>query len=340
MVHNLEPEDEFPPPLDFSPAGRARSVPPAAALALRAGWSRGRFFIRVLVPLGVLALVGRELARVDWHQAVLEMRGARPAPIVGAAILTLVCVAVMGLYDVLALGQGSRFTARERWRLGSAICSWTNFLAVGPLAGPALRLYFYRRAGMGASGVLRGLAGIYAGMFAGIVAWIGAVFAPLPERADTSAVRVSIGVCAGPLVCVAIGALIARLRRTWAAETSRTYVALGLVGAAEWGLVVGVFVLVGRAIGITTEFIPLARAFFVGHVAGVASLVPGGIGSADTVWLKMNVAQGTAPATAAAQVLLFRCVYFLWPWGVSIAALGIACLRRSARIDSGGNASD
>lgn len=336
MVHNHEPEDEFPAPVQISPAGETLRETLPAVLRPNVGWSRWRILMRVLVPLCALTLVWRELSSVDWHQAALEIRRAHAVTIAGAGILTLVCVSVMGLYDVLALGQGSRYTAFERWRLGSAISSWTNFLAVGPLAGPALRLYFYRRAGMSVSGVLRGLAGIYSGMFAGMVAWIGALFAPLPARGDVLAVRVFIALSVGPFACLAIGALTTRVRRNLSAESTWTYVGLGLVSAVVWGLVVSVFVLVGRAIGIDTDFVTLARTYFVGHVAGTASLVPGGLGSADTVWLKMNVAQGTATATAAAQVLLYRCVYFLWPWGLSLVALGVVWLRRSKEIESEG----
>jgi uncharacterized membrane protein YbhN (UPF0104 family) len=283
------------------------------------------------VPACVLVLVWRELSVVDWHRAAIEISHARPWPIAWAALATLLCVSIMGLYDVLSMPRGSTLSGRERWRLGTAICSWTNFLAVGPLAGPGLRLYFYRRAGMDVPGVLRGLAGIYSGMFTGIAAWFGAVFVPLSEKADETPLRVAIAFVLGPVLCVGAGALISRVRRSLAAEDLKTYVALGLVGTTEWGLVVGVYFLVGRAVGNPSHFLPTARAFFVGHAAGAASLLPGGLGSADTVWLKLCLAQGTPSATAAAQVLLFRCVYFLWPWGLSIVALGSLLVRRSAR---------
>jgi uncharacterized membrane protein YbhN (UPF0104 family) len=356
MIHDPEPEEVRRARVDDSSAGKGTRGHSSDRPRAANEWERWRIWLRILVPLGVLALVWRELSAVDWHQAAIEIQRARPAPILWAALATIVCVSIMGLYDVISFSSGSTYSAFERWRLGTLICSWTNFLAVGPLAGPALRLHFYRRAGMDVGRILRGLAGVYAGMFAGIVAWIAAVFVPLPasngpasiwpasfgpatsssgiagpESAPVTFVRVSIAMLLGPLVCVAVGALISRVRRTLAAENMKTYVALGLVGAVEWGLVVGVFATVGRAIGIDTAFVPMARAFFVGHVAGTASLLPGGLGSADSVWLKMNVAQGTASATAAAQVLLFRCVYFLGPWGLSILAVGADFVRRRRR---------
>lgn len=332
MVHNPEPQEEF-------SSAAANSNPdggPARRVLARLGparrWGRWRLFVRILVPACVLALVWRELSLVDWSQAAIEIRRASPAVIAGAALATLACVSTMGLYDVVSMRTGSTLSSFQRWRLGTAISAWTNFLAVGPLAGPALRLHFYRRAGMDVPGVLRGLAGIYAGMFAGGMAWIAALFVPLPEKAGQVAVRVSIALVAGPLLCIAAGGLISRLRRTLAADDMRTYVALGLVGAVTWGLVVLVFTLVGRAIGIDTALVPMARTYFVGHVAGTASLLPGGLGSADTVWLKMNMAQGAASASAAAQVLLFRCVYYLWPWALSIVVLVSSFARRPGRI--------
>jgi phosphatidylglycerol lysyltransferase len=246
----------------------------------------------------------------------------------------------MGLYDVLAMRAGSSFSGLERWGLGTAICSWTNFLAVGPLAGPALRTYFYRRAGMDLPGIVRGLAGIYAGMFAGIAGWIGALFAPVPDGSSEPIVRIAIAAMLGPLVCIGVRAILRRIRREWAPEGWARYAALGVVGFVEWSLVVLVFTCVARATGSDTELVPLARAFFVGHVAGSASLVPGGLGSADAVWLKMTSAQGSTAANSAAQVLLFRCVYFLWPWTLSIVGLSVYLLRRATRRDVSARSTD
>jgi phosphatidylglycerol lysyltransferase len=279
----------------------------------------------------VLALAIRELSGVDWSAAVGALRSAHSGPILWGALATLVCVSEMGLYDVLSMRAGSSFSGFERWRLGTAICSWTNFLAVGPLAGPALRTYFYRRAGMDVPGIVRGLAGIYAGMFAGIAGWIGALFVPLPAGSAEPIVRVAIAAILCPLVCIGVGSLLRRVRRGWALEGSAPYTALGLVGFVEWSLVILVFGCVARATDVDTEFVPLARAFFVGHVAGSASLVPGGLGSADAVWLKMTSARGAPAANSAARVLLFRCVYFLWPWALSIVGLVVFFVRRSAR---------
>ena len=52
---------------------------------------------------------------------------------------------VMGLYDVIAFRHTrSRWT--ERWRYGAVAFAWSNFLTLGPLAGPAMRFWLYRPA--------------------------------------------------------------------------------------------------------------------------------------------------------------------------------------------------
>jgi phosphatidylglycerol lysyltransferase len=299
-------------------------------LPIPARWRRMRNIAHVVVPLAVLALVIDELARVDWRQAFAELGLAFPVPIVCASALAIVCVTSMGLYDVLAYDVGSTLGAPARWRLGAAICAWTNFLAVGPLAGPALRLHFYRRAGLDVRGVLRGLAGVYAGMFSGLVAWIVAVFAPLSGGAGATWARALSTLIVAPVVSLAIGTALGRFRSEYARGDRRTFAYLGWVGAAEWAFVVSVFTLVGRAIGVFESFEEMARTFFIGHVVGTLSLLPGGLGSADTVWLKLQVADGRSASTAAAHVVLFRLVYTILPWALS-CPLAIKLWRDGAR---------
>lgn len=298
------------------------------------GWRRLRVVAHIVVPLCVLALAAGELARVDWRQALVELGSARAIPIGCAAALTIACVTSMGLYDVIAYDVGTRLDTRGRWRLGALICAWTNFLAIGPLAGPALRLHFYRRAGLDVRGVLRGLAGVYAGMFSGLVAWIAAVFAPLGGAAGETWVRALSTALVAPLVSLAIGAAIGRYRREYGRSDRRAFLLLGWVGALEWAFVVSVFALVGRAIGAVDSFEEMARTFFIGHVAGTLSLVPGGLGSADAVWLKLQVADGRAASTAAAHVLLFRLVYTILPWALSLP-VALRLWRDAARASAG-----
>jgi phosphatidylglycerol lysyltransferase len=325
MVHKNQPDAD---------AARAVRAEPSAgeldALPIPRRWRRLRTIAHIVIPLCVLALVIDELARVDWRKAFAELGLALPVPIACAAAITMACVTSMGLYDVFAYDVGTALDVRKRWRLGAAICAWTNFLAVGPLAGPALRLHFYRRAGLDVGGVLRGLAGVYAGMFSGLVAWIVAMFAPLSGPIGESWVRALFAALAAPIVSVAIGVALGRFRSEYARGDWRAFAYLGWVGAAEWGLVVSVFALVGRAIGIVESFEEMARTFFIGHVVGTVSLLPGGLGSADTVWLKLHVADGRSASTAAAHVLLFRLVYTILPWALS-CPLAFKLWRDSAR---------
>jgi uncharacterized membrane protein YbhN (UPF0104 family) len=334
MAHKHELDRSAPAGDDRPDSAEAPGAPAAAPkhdsppTRGRSRWRWLRRALHVAVPAAVIALVARELASIDWSRAAGEIARAHRAPIAWAALATLVCLANMGLYDVLAMSRGSTLSRVQRWMLGAAICSWTNFLAIGPLAGPALRLHFYRRAGMDLIGVARGLAGIYAGMFSGIAAWIAAMYLPLPPTSVDMAARGAIALALAPLLCLLVGGLIYRFRRDVALEDARTYAALGVVAALEWGLVATVYTLVARAVGAEAPVDDVAKSFFVGHVAGAASLLPGGLGSADAVWLKLNLAHGSAAAVAAAHVLLFRCVYFLGPWGLSlIASIAYVALR-------------
>ena len=91
----------------------------------------------------VLALSWQALRGIHIHDVRATMRGLDGRWLVAAAILTLANVAIMGTYDVLAFRQ-TRTGSLQRWRFGMVAFCWSNFLTLGPLAGPAIRLWLYR----------------------------------------------------------------------------------------------------------------------------------------------------------------------------------------------------
>jgi phosphatidylglycerol lysyltransferase len=96
---------------------------------------------------------------------------------------------------------------------------------------------------------------------------------------------------------------------------------LGLVGVLDWGAALACFVLCGDALGAGIASTDQIRVVFIGHMVGLASMMPGGLGSADAVWLKLLAINGLGPSVAAAQIFLFRLVFYVAPWAVSVLGL-------------------
>lgn len=289
-----------------------------------AWWPAVKVALHIILPVAVVAVVWKELSSIDIRSTRAELSNAKPGPLLYGLGCTVASLAVMGLYDVLAFRNTPALTRRHRWRLGVAIFAWTNFLTLGPIGGPALRLYFYRRAGMETGAVVRGLSSMYTGMFGGLIAWLTAVFLPLGDRPWTYPARLAVALLIAPLVAKGAGMLLRRVKRLGIeADANPPLGRLSLVSVVDWMGFYATFVLTAHAVGLVQPVLSLVKAVLLGHIAGAASMIPGGIGGADVVWMSLGIKQGVSPNVAAAHVVLFRTVFYILPWAVSLLALYI-----------------
>jgi len=301
-------------------SGEPFGIPPVdlAAAAVR---RYGVVVLRVVLPVALLALVWRELAAIDVHQVRALLAGIPLASLSLGLAGALVLIAVAGLYDLIALPDAGDMNGLRRWTFGMLAAAWTNFLAVGPFGGPALRLYVYRRAGLASPEIAIRLVAMYTGMISGFVAWAAAAFLPLGPGPWSLIVRIVAVSILAPTAAVTIAAARDKIGRRPAPTTTLRVAALGLVGAAEWGLAFLTFVIAVRSASIRLPSAELLRTMIVGHAAGIASMIPGGIGSADAVWISLLSGDNVSVSTATAAVLLFRLVLYVMPWLLSLVLL-------------------
>ena len=299
----------------------------ATTLTARPAWRRAwrgvSLALRVGIPAAVFALVWRELVSLDWPAVWAAVMTSDRVLIVGAMGAAALAVAVMGLYDVLAFRDIGRLTGLKRWGLGSMLFAWTNFLTLGPLGGPAARLIIYRKAGASTGSVVVGLTRLYIGMLSGLAGWLIAVVAPITLEFDSIPARAGIAVISAIASAMVAGRLLALIPPGRVDLGPARSALLGLVGTLDWGGVLAVFVLTGAAAGNGVSQVEQARAMYLGHLAGMLSMIPGGLGSADAVWLKTLTLDGASAETTAAQIMLFRVIYYILPWMIAALALNI-----------------
>src|SRR4029079_18010947 len=138
---------------------------PARWLLARAGRAWGLLVIAV-----VLALTWQALRGIHVHEVRVLLRSLDGRWLVAAGGITLANVAIMGLYDVIAFSR-TRTSAAERWRYGAVAFCWNNFLTLGPLAGPAIRLWLYRGTVDGASALRSSIVSVVIAFSAGLIGW-------------------------------------------------------------------------------------------------------------------------------------------------------------------------
>ncbi len=297
---------------------------------------------RAVVPIVVTGVivwfVWRGVGGIDLAETTRILIDVDGTWVAASIVAALGAIACMGLYDVLALPARPGLGPRTRWRMGMATFAWSNFLTLGPLGGPALRLLLYRRAGMETAEVLRGVGRILLATACGLAAWVIAASAPLGSSMAAIAGRVAIAALLSPLLAE-ISGRIARIvmRRRWTAPPAWTLARMGCVSVLDWGLAATAFALAGRAVGASAPIEEIARSMLVGQAVGIASMSPGGLGSADAVWVQLLSDAGVDEEAAAAQAVVFRCTFYLTPWLLSLP-LVYALLRRKPGPNAGGPA--
>lgn len=248
-------------------------------------------------------------------------------------MLAAFCALVtMGGYDALAFPDRPTLHRAARWRIGSVVFAWTNFLTLGPLGGPALRLFLYRRAGLSTEEVLRGVGLILVATSCGLVSWVVVASLPLGNSWSATGWRVLIAFILSPLLSEAAGRLgSAIIPSRWVRPPRWVMAGMGCIGVVEWGCSAAAFALAGRAVGVTAPLAESARAMLAGQAIGLLSMTPGGLGSADAVWVQLMSAGGVGEEAAAAQAMAFRITFYLAPWVGSLLALYTMFTRAAGR---------
>ncbi len=304
-------------------------------------WRYVRWVLWLGVPALVLWVVWQEVHALDLYRVRGLLRECDPRLALAGTVAAFAGVGVMGLYDAVAFPRGvaGRLGFGKRWFIGAVIFGWTNFVSLGPIGGPAMRLFIYRRAGLTGPEVTRGFVGHGIGSASGLVAWLLAAWLPLGPSGGAVVVRLLIAAGVSILLPVAIGRVVVPFLRRHRYGTELTGLPLARLGAVsfvDWGLTLASFVLLIRAVGVGggggVGWAEAARIVFTGQFAGLISMIPGGIGSADGVWFKGFDLLGVPHDAAAAAVVAFRAGFYLAPWIASVIVIYFLAMAGSERM--------
>jgi len=286
------------------------------------------------IVLAALSWLGwHELRQIELATVRSIIHETDPDLILTLLAATCLNLIVFGLYDVAALGSTSRSPRPgARWSVGVVSFAWSNFLTVGPLAGPALRLWLYKPLGVDSLRARSALAAILLAFSFVLLALCGAVSLPLPLTVDGPAARLVLAV---PFVALAAVALAALRRLPIAPASLRRWdgsvIAMIAVATVDWTLAWLVFHLAmnetlgGVSIGVSLS------AFFLGQLIGLASFIPGGLGSADTYWVISLTQAGASKDRVVAALLLYRAIYYVLPWAFATLILAGRLVRTGRR---------
>jgi phosphatidylglycerol lysyltransferase len=278
----------------------------------------------------VIVLSWHSLRGIHTREVRAILRSLESRPLIIAAVVTVLNIAIMGLYDVMAFAE-TRTRAVQRWKFGAVAFCWSNFLTLGPLAGPAIRFWLYRRSVTELSELQAGIVSVIIAFVAGLAGWTAAAL--VAPRIGADILVFTLLALAFVIAAAWCGRAVAQRTDRFggqAAASSRTF-EMAIVGWLDWLLGATVFVACVHATGRSAPALDLVAEFFFGQVIGLASLVPGGFGSSDAFWIaRLPFDQNVTVAALGA----FRSIYYVAPWFIaSMVLLSWATRLSSRRID-------
>ena len=282
----------------------------------------------------VLALSWGELRHIHPRDVRLAVRNFDAPWLIAAIGITAANIAVMGLYDVIAFRR-TRCPWQQRWRHGAVAFAWSNFLTLGPLAGPAVRLWLYRSDVDELSELHGGIAAIAIAFISGLVGWaLASIVGGWLIGWSGAGIAAFLALCAASFGLVLLSTTIARLVARRIGETTTGEVTfpgaleLAVVGWLDWLLAAAVFIACFHAAGAGATPLAQLHGFFIGQAIGVASLVPGGVGSSDAYWIaRLPMAKSATTAV----LLAYRSIYYVAPWAVASLLLLARATRDAPR---------
>ena len=283
-----------------------------------------KYALTITILSIVLTMAWKELHSLRWLDVKNTSASVPGRELLLCLLLTFCAIASMGFYDALAIPSGkNRVSFHARWLVGIFAFAWSNLLSVGGLAGPTIRFFLYRRLGLENREVIFGLSIHYLAAVFGLGAWMLAVFTPLPTHWSFAQVLLSqtlLALCFSVLIAFLFTRLVAR----WMMARLQNrypdmdlyqppFILLALVSFADWTFTYYAFELLVNATAQNTLGNPQSATFFIGILVGFASLLPAGLGAADSVWLHFLLREMNA-ANAAATILLYRVIFYFIPW--------------------------
>jgi glycosyltransferase 2 family protein len=297
------------------------------------GWNRIGLAISLVIIVSACMVLYRILRAIDFAQVVVALKATDPKDAVLAGLFVALGYFTLTFYDLFALRTIGKNHVPYRV---AALAGFTSYsvghnLGASVFTGGAVRYRIYSAWGMTAVDVAKVC------FIAGLTFWLG------------NATVLGLGIAYEPEAASAIDQLPTWANRiiaftaltVLAAYVAWVWIKPRVIGRAGWTVTLpgGPFTLLQVAIGIIDltfcalamyvllpdnppiDFIRLAVVFVSATLLGFASHSPGGLGVFDAAMLVALIEYDKEQLVAG--LLLFRLLYYIIPFALSLAILGV-----------------
>lgn len=298
--------------------------------------------VKIIIPLALLILAGTELDGIvrntDFHLLSKQIRNMDDYLILFLFIATLFAISPMFLYDIILLGalkiKRSFLTTIKQSFIVNTI---SNFIGFGGVAGLMLRSFYYSAYKRDKLKFFKSVTSVTLFSLTGmsVLAWIVLVgYRHFPLFSETP-FSVLIVMAMGLYLPIMIGFhLFQRKQGKTSLINKTTGTQLVLSSILEWSAIIIIIWLITLSLHIPIGIAQLLPIFIVASCAGNLSMIPGGIGSFDVVFLWGMESYGIQDENILLLLIFYRLYYLVIPFLISAVLFIIDYAKKDRHIQS------
>lgn len=279
-------------------------------------------FLKIIFPLILLVLATIEINKfaMDLNIQLLqyEISQIPIATLVFVLLITIGSIFPMFFYDAVIIKiLGIKIPKKHLIKQALIVNSFSNLIGFGGIIGVMLRTYFYQKDEFGKGSLLRTIAIVSLFLLTGIslLSWITIVgYRNIPLLVHTKWLYLAVIGVALYLPTLMFITLWREKKNPDPSITIKVKFLLIFVSVLEWSAVLFVFWLLKSVLSISIPFGDLFAIFTVAACAGIVSLIPGGLGSFDLVFIWGVDYLGIQDEKVVVLLLLYRIGYFIIPF--------------------------
>lgn len=234
--------------------------------------------------------------------------------------LGIIAVSPMFLYDfVLVRLLKLDFTFRQTLVVAWLANTSSNLIGLGGVAGTTIRTFFYKKK-RSTSEIVKAVSSVAIFLLSGLSILSLLLFTGLFNLSFLNAYKsmyltVIVAICYFPIVF-----LVVYLKRNFFAEdfSPKIMISLVIISFAEWGFISLFIYFICLFLHVNISFIEFLPVFIVSSVAAILSMIPGGLGSFDFIFILGFSYFGIDKETTLLVLLIYRFCYFFVPFACGI----------------------
>lgn len=281
-----------------------------------------KFIFPLLLMIFAIVEIKKFTSNLDVHLLQHELNQLNFGRMILIIVITLVAALPMQLYDVIMVGI-LKLNVPKRVILEQSFIanSFSNLIGFGGIIGAMLRTYFYGKLEQDKRKLLSVVASVSLFYLTGIslLSWIVVVgYRRFPLFADTKWLYFAV---LGVSLYIPVFLLIHSFQKKKNGQsliTLHSAIDLILVSVIEWTAVFIAIFLLSKILGISLSIGSLFPVYIVAACAGIISMIPGGLGSFDLVFIWGTQNLHVPNEKVLVLLLFYRIGYYFVPFFLSI----------------------